>query len=79
MDWIKVVVRIKSILNENGFDDLSNKITNAQLVLGTPGEIFLNVIQALTDIKETNKVAFALIEKEFDSMIQFAKDMGFYS
>lgn len=78
MNWIEIVVAIKSKLIENEHKDLADKITEAQLVLGTSGEMFLNVIEALNEIRANNTEQFSLIQNYYDILIKYAKDIGYY-
>jgi len=78
MDWVNEILVIRDHLESSGYDDLSKKILNAQLQLGTPGEMILNVLNVLEDIKENEKSAFKIIEKQYDNIILYLKNIGYY-
>lgn len=78
MDWVNEILVIRDHLESSGYDDLSKKILNAQLQLGTPGEMILNVMQVLEDIKENEKAAFTIIKNQYENILFYLKSIGYY-
>lgn len=78
MDWIKKVVLIKKKLSKHGFNDVVARITAAQMVLGTPGEMFREVINELLNLKKDSPDTYRTIEKEVQELIEYGKSINYF-
>ncbi|MDQ2657928.1 MAG: hypothetical protein M3Y60_10955 [Bacteroidota bacterium] len=79
MDWIKTVVSIKEKLAIHGFHDTVVKLTEAQMVLGTPGEMYLEVMHELMMLKNRSPVEYQLIEEEVTALVNYGKSINFFN
>ena len=78
MNWIAKVVSIKDKLTQHGFTDRVEKINRALLVLGTPGEMYLEVMAVLVAIKKDSPKEFELIENEVNELIAYGRSINYY-
>ncbi|SHG56728.1 hypothetical protein SAMN05444372_107104 [Flavobacterium micromati] len=78
MDWIKKIIEIKEKLSDNGYRNSLDKITNAQMIFGTTGEMYLEVMNVLLIIKQTNLPELVLIEKDIDELLKYGNDIGYF-
>jgi hypothetical protein len=77
MDWISKVVLIKEKLTEQGLPELADRITAAQMMLGTPGEMFLEVMHEIRQIEKVSPNAYRFIEPEVQVLVDYAKSIGY--
>lgn len=78
MDWIKKVVLIKKKLSLHGYNDVASRITNAQMVLGTPGEMFLEVMNELLNLKKHSPDTYQIVENEVQELIEYGKSINYF-
>lgn len=78
MNWIEKVVSIKDNLLQHGYVESVERITQAQLVLGTPGEMYLEVMHELVSIKKNFPEQFQLIKNEVKELIEYGKSLNYY-
>jgi hypothetical protein len=78
MNWIAKVVSIKEKLTQHGFIERVAKINRALLVLGTPGEMYLEVMAQLVAIKNESPKEFELIENEVNELIEYGRSINYY-
>lgn len=79
MDWIEKILTIKKILKKSGFDDAVKRINDAQMVLGTPGEMYLEVMNELLFIKHDSPAAYKLIEKEVNELADYGRSLNYFN
>ncbi|MEX2232450.1 MAG: hypothetical protein WD824_09835 [Cyclobacteriaceae bacterium] len=79
MEWIKTVVLIKTKLSQHGYNDSVSRITEAQMVLGTPGEMYLEVMNELLSIKKQSAKEYKLIEKEIHDLLDYGKSINYFN
>lgn len=77
MDWLAILNDIHSNLEANGFRELSQEISEAQLEGGSGGEIFSIVLDRLIQIKEQHPDVYAVIREETDWMIAYARTINY--
>lgn len=77
MEFVERIVSIRKTLEGNGYLDISNDILNAQIELGTPGEIFTKVCSILLTAKR-NKNAYNLIHADAEWLLNLAKELGYH-
>ncbi len=77
MNWILKIQEIRAKLHENGYYNLEKDLINAQLVLGTAGEMFMSIISKLKEIKETDTKAYNLIEPEVEELLKFGRSLNY--
>jgi hypothetical protein len=71
------LTEVKRGLNLSGFHSLVKEIEDAQMVLGTKGEMFSPVIDKLNQLKKNNSLAYSVIKTEIDELITYAKSIGY--
>lgn len=76
MNYIERIVSIRTTLENNGYSEEANDILNAQMVLGTPGEMFDSVCSKVLGMKKNNKEVYKLIYKDADCLLSYAKEIG---
>lgn len=79
MDWIKTVVSIREKLAIHGFHDTVEKLTEAQMILGTPGEMYLEVMHELTLLKNRAPAEYQLIEEEVNALVNYGKTINVFN
>jgi hypothetical protein len=79
MNWIENVKTIKLKLQTAGFMNLVDSITNAQMTLGTPGEMYLEVMNVCMAIKKDDKIAFDLIKHEVEELLVYGKKIEYFN
>lgn len=79
MDWIATVVSIRNKLTEHGFSDTASRITEAQMVLGTPGEMYLAVMNELLHIRKNHTTEYQLIEREVNELLDYGKSINYFN
>lgn len=79
MDWIATVGSIKNKLTAHGFNDTASRITEAQMVLGTPGEMYLEVMNVLLYIKKNHTAEYQLIEREVNELLDYGKSINYFN
>lgn len=79
MNWIETVVSIKDILTKHGFDETVNKITQAQMTFGTPGEMYLEVMQVLLNLKKEATTEYILVQKEIGELLAYGKSINYFN
>ena len=77
MTLLEIYEDIKNNLRKSGFNELADKITQAQIELGTPGEIFDKVCHLANEIKEHNQKAYRCSWKEIDWIVSEAKRINY--
>jgi hypothetical protein len=77
MNWIEIVVKIKEKLVFHGFNQLFEKILVAQMVLGTPGEMYIEVMNVLLEIKKTKGQEYELIKYEIEELINYGRSINY--
>ena len=78
MDWIQVLDVIKARLEAYGYTDTVNKLIDAQLILGTPGEMYMEVMNELVELKHAFPDQYGLIKNEIQSLLDYGKSIGYY-
>ena len=78
MDWLEKVLAIKEKLTESGYHKSVEDITNAQMVFGTFGEMYLEVMNVLLNIHRNNLPESNLIEKDTFELINYGKKIGYF-
>ena len=78
MDFIEKVELIKTILKNNGYQDIANDIAEGQMSGGTLGEIFMIVCSKLLWIKQKNKVVYKVIELDAEMLLDYAAGIGYH-
>lgn len=79
MDWIKEILLIKEKLTDAGFSDTVARITNAQLVLGTPGEMYLEVMHVLLSLKKQAPNEYRLIQKHVETLLGYGRSINYFN
>ena len=79
MDWLKKIKQIKEKLRQHDFNLIASEIDNKQMILGTPGEMYLNVIVYLLEIKQNNSVVWELIEADVTELVNYGKSIGYFT
>jgi len=79
MNWIELVNQIKDKLSQFGYKDTAIRITAAQMVLGTPGEMYLEVMNELLNIKKHSPNEYELIEKEVDQLLEYGRSINYFN
>lgn len=77
MDWHRTLQVIYSKLESNGFSDVADDIHEGQLRGGTGGEIFDIVITILNSLRNNRPDAYQIIKPEIDTLIHYAKSIGY--
>ncbi len=77
MNWIDQINAIRAKLSNAGYVDTVSEITNAQMVLGTAGEMFLSVMDVLMKIKESNTNEYLIAKKEIEALIEYGKSINY--
>lgn len=78
MDWLKKVLEIKQKLSDNGHTYIVNKITDAQMVLGTPGEMYLEVMGVLLDVKKNGGKELKLIHHDIEELLNYGRSINYF-
>jgi hypothetical protein len=78
MDWIEKIVEIRTKLSENGFERSASNILNAQLNLGSPGEMFLEVMNVILKIKNDKLPDWEIIKEDADELFKYGRDIGYF-
>ena len=78
MNWIEKVVTIKQTLSQHGHAATAARITAAQMVLGTPGEMYLEVMNELLRIRRASPDEYQLIEPEVNELIQYGRSINYF-
>jgi hypothetical protein len=79
MNWIKKLLEIKETLSIHGFDDIVDRITHAQMVLGTPGEMYLEVMNELLAIRKERPDAYSVIETEVSQLLDYGRSINYFN
>jgi hypothetical protein len=77
MDWIAKLTNIKNTLMNNGFSNIVDEIVNSQLILGTSGEMYLNVMSVLIELKDKQKDAYVLIKTDIEDLILYGESINY--
>ena len=78
MNWIKTVNQIKNKLEDKGLTSSCNRILDAQMILGTPGEMYLEIINVLLDWKNNNTEEYQLIRKETEELLNYGRSINYF-
>lgn len=78
MDWLKKVLEIKQKLSDNGHTDIANRITDAQMILGTPGEMYLEVMGVLLDVKKNGGKELKLIQHDIEELLNYGRSINYF-
>lgn len=76
-DYLKKVELIRNKLAKGGFEDLSERIFEAQSSCGTLGESFAGVAFILNQIKKESQGAYFHAIDEIDEIINYAKSINY--
>lgn len=79
MDWVKIIITIKEKLLLHGYKQTADRITYAQMSLGTPGEMYLEVMNELLVIKKQSAKEYELIRSEMDQLLDYGKSIEYFS
>ena len=79
MDWIATLNRVKEKLQMNGYDQTINRIIDAQMVLGTPGEMYIEVMNELMDVRKRLPQEYKIIEQEVEQLLDYGKSLNYYN
>ena len=79
MDWINKVQDIKKQLNSSGFEKLGIELEDAQMKLGTQGEMFLSVVTKLKEIKQNHQEAYSLTKEHIEEIFTYGKSINYLS
>lgn len=79
MDWIVTLNVIKEKLQSAGYAESVNRIVEAQMILGTPGEMFIEVMNELLDLKNRSVSQYELIAKEVNELLEYGKSLKYYN
>jgi hypothetical protein len=79
MNWINKIQDIKKQLKSSGFENLGIEVEEAQMVLGTQGEMFLSVVTKLREIKQNHKDAYSLIKDNVEEIFTYGKSINYLS
>lgn len=79
MDWIATLNRVKEKLQMNGYDQTVNRIIDAQMVLGTPGEMYIEVMNELMDVRKRLPQEYKIIEQEVEQLLDYGKSLNYYN
>ena len=71
------IASIRTTLENNGHSDAANDILNAQMVMGTEGEMFSSVCSKLLGMKTNNKKSYKLIYKDADWLLNYSEEIGY--
>ena len=77
MDWINKIEIIISKLEEFGYFESIDKINDAKMILGTPGEMYMEVLTILLNIKNKNGDEYKLISKEIEELISYGNSINY--
>lgn len=77
MYWLTILNDIHHNLEVNGFYELSQEISAAQLEGATGGEIFSIILSKLIQIKKQQPEVYAIIREETDWMIAYARKIDY--
>lgn len=78
MDFVGKIVSIRSELVKLNEKGLADEIIEAQLVLGTPGEMLITVCSKLLEIKRRNLDIYKKIEIEAEELIEYSRSVGLW-
>jgi hypothetical protein len=79
VDWIKEILLIKEKLAGNGFTDTVTRITNAQMILGTPGEMYLEVMDVLLSLKKQFPNQYELVEEHIKTLLHYGRSINYFN
>ena len=79
MDWIQTLGQIKNKLEQHGYVDSVARIIDAQMVLGTPGEMYLEVMNVLLSIKRESDKEHEIIKQEVSQLLEYGKSLNFFN
>jgi hypothetical protein len=71
MDINQIIQNIKTRWDLNGYHDLTNDLTSVMSIGFTGGEGVAMTGKFIKDLKQSNPIAFGLIEGEFEEYLTF--------
>lgn len=78
VDWIATLNQIKQKLLNRGCGQTVDRLIEAQMVLGTPGEMYIEVMNELLDIKRKSPSEYEIIEKEVEQLLEYGRSLKYY-
>jgi hypothetical protein len=79
MDWIATLSLIKEKLQMTGYDQTGNRIIEAQMILGTPGEMYIEVMNELLDLKRRSPREYEIVEIEVEQLLDYGKSLKYFN
>lgn len=79
LNWIESIVLIKEKLSRHGYKKAVDRINEAQMVLGTPGEMYLEVMNELLNLQQDSAEEFRLIEDEVRKLLDYGRSIGYFN
>jgi hypothetical protein len=77
MDWIKVLLEIKNKLSLHGYGMTVKRLNDAQMILGTPGEIYLEVMGELLKLRRESCPEYELVKMEVEELIRYGRSINY--
>ncbi|MEO9218964.1 MAG: hypothetical protein ABI315_10350 [Bacteroidia bacterium] len=77
MNWIEEVNVIKNRLLKSELTSSYQEILNAQLVLGTPGEMYSEIMNILLKWKKQNNEEYISNRNEIEQLINYGYSIGY--
>ena len=78
MDWINTLSTIKKKLGERGYQKSVDKIIEAQMCLGTPGEMYLEVMNVLLAMRNSGSDDYLVIKDEVNALLDYGKSIRYF-
>jgi len=77
MNWIEKVNTIKIKLLKRELNSAYQDILNAQMILGTPGEMYSEIMNVLLKWKKENSIEYAENKIEIEELIDYGYSIGY--
>lgn len=76
-DWVSTVKKIKEILKANNYLMELVELEQAQVVFGTPGEVFMSTLDVLSKMQKSNHPCVDGIKNEIDALTEYSRYLGY--
>jgi len=77
MNYPEKINTILHKLTQHGFLKDADAITDCQVALGTPGEVFSCIAFHLNNLRKNNSNAYQIVKDEIDDVINYARSINY--
>lgn len=78
MNYIEKLNAIRLTLNNNGYQNISDTLSDRMLAGSTGGEVFSIACSTLMGIEDYNYNAYILIKNDIEELINYANRIGYF-